>query len=160
MQKTLVHYLFAGAFVVAALPVASPAMAEAVACRIYQPGMLGFLTGVRPAPCAYQGDYIAKQGPTYDGPAVIAPQPTYSPSRTVGGFVHGPYRAEPEAVVRRTTVTRVKRVAPRKAVVSVKDELPPSKGKAKGKGKVEIVRAQAEVRIYGPDRMEIRLNRR
>jgi hypothetical protein len=146
MTKTLAHYSVTAALLALALPVASPAMAEAVACGIYKPGLIAYLTGVRPAPCAYQGDYIAKQGPTYDGPAVVAPQPTYSPSRTVAGYIPARSWVESERGVRRTTVTRVKRVA--------------SRSKATGKGKVQIVHARAEVRIYGPDRMEIFLHRR
>ena len=135
-MKTLAHCLLAAALVAAALPLASPARAEAVACGIYRPAVM---TGVRPALCVYQGDRIAQQGPVYDGPAVIAPQPTYSPSP----YVYGGYR---EGVVRRAAVTRVKRVA--------------SKARdGKSNGKVDIVRARGEVRIYGTERMEIRLYR-
>jgi hypothetical protein len=157
MNKSLAHYLVAGALAAATLPFATPVMAQAVACGNYQPGLIAFLTRERPAPCAYQGDYMVKQGPTYDGPAVIAPQPTYSPSPRVAGYVHGPYRAQPavvedEPVVRR--VNRVKRMGAKHSVVSVKNDLPP------GKGKVQTVRARAEVRIYGPERMDIRLYRR
>ena len=138
-MKTCAHYLLAAALAAAALPLASPARAEAVACGMYRPGLLTGMTGVRPALCAYQGDRIAQQGPTYDGPAVIAPQPTYSPSP----YVYGGYR---EGVVRHATVTRVKRVA--------------SKARdGKSKGNVDIVRARGEVRIYGSERMEIRLYR-
>jgi hypothetical protein len=147
MKNILTHYLFAGVLAAAALPFASPAMAQAVACGIYRPGLFAFVTGVRPAPCAYQGDYIAQQGPTYDGPAIVAPQPTYSPSPTVGGYVHGRYRVASRPVVRRSSVSRVKRV-------SVESDLPAAKGK------VEIVHARAEVRIYGSERMEIKLYRR
>ena len=136
MNKTLNHWLLAGALVVVALPFASPAKAQAVACGIYRTGLIALLADVRPAPCSYQGDYIVQLGPVYSGPAVIAPQPTYSPSPTMAGYVRGPYRAGP---VRR---------------VSVKNELP------EGKGKVEIVQARAEVRIYGSERMEILLYRR
>ena len=163
MKKSMVRSLVAGALAAAVLPVASPAMAQAVACGSYQPGLLAFVMRTRPAPCVYQGDYLVQQGPTYDGPAVIAPQPTYSPSRTVGGYVpgpyagggymHGPYRTEPAVevapgpVVRRTTTMRVRRTV-------VKNDLPPRKGK------LQIIKAQAEVRIYGPERMEIKLYRR
>jgi hypothetical protein len=111
MKKTLSHCLLAGALVAAALPVASPAMAQSVACRIYRPELL-LLTPVRPAPCSYQGDYIAHQGPTYDGPAIVAPQPTYSPSRTVAGYARGPYRVASGHVVRSAPVTRVRPVMP------------------------------------------------
>jgi hypothetical protein len=147
MKTSLTICLVAGALVSVALPATSPAMAQAVACGAYQPGLLAFMLRTRPAPCSYQGDYMVQQGPTYDGPAVIAPQPTYSPSRTVvgympgphAGYMHGPYQAEPATHVRRTVVN---------------NDLPPRKGK------VQIVKAQAEVRIYGPERMEIKLYRR
>jgi hypothetical protein len=145
MKKTLAHYLVASGLIAAAVPAATPAMAQAVACGIYRPGLIALLAPVHPAPCAYQGDRIAEQGPVYDGPAIVAPQPTYSPSPTVGGYVHGPYRVSSERVVRRGGVRRV----------SVKNELPAGKGK----DKVEIVKARAEVRIYGSERMEIRLYR-
>src|SRR3954465_12194882 len=107
MKKTMTHWMFAGALVTAALPFASPAMAQAVGCGTYQPGLIAFVTRVRPALCSYQGDYIAQQGPAYDGPAVIAPQPTYSPSPTVAGYVHRPYRVALGRVVGRSTVSRV-----------------------------------------------------
>lgn len=145
MKKTLTHWLLASGLAAAALPLASPAMAQAAAC-IYRPGLLALLTPTHPALCSYQGDYIAQQGPIYDGPAIVAPQPTYSPSRTLPGYAHRPYRVASERVVRRAPVSRVKRV-------SVKNELPA------GDGKAEIVHARAEVRIYGKERMEIRLFR-
>jgi hypothetical protein len=148
MKKTLAHSLVAGGFFAAAVPLASPAMAQAVACGIYHPGLIVLLAPVHPAPCAYQGDRIAEQGPIYDGPAIIAPQRTYSPSPTVGGYVHGPYRVSSAHVVRRAPVSRVRRV-------SVKNEL----SDGQGKDKVEIVKARGEVRIYGSERMEIRLYR-
>lgn len=144
MKTSLSICLIAGALAAAA----SPVKAQAVACGAYQPGLLAFLARERPAPCSYQGDYIVQQSAAYDGPAVIAPQSTYSPSRTVvgyvpathaGGYMHGPYRMEPAVRVRRAVV---------------KSDLPPRKGK------VQIVKARAEVRIYGPERMEIKLYRR
>ena len=146
MKKTVTHWLLASALAAAALPLASPAMAQAVGCGIYRPGLLALLAPTRPALCSYQGDYIAHQGPTYDGPAIVAPQPTYSPSRTLPGYAHRPYRVASERVVRGAPVSRVKRV-------SVENELPA------GEGKAEIVHARAEVRIYGSERMEIRLYR-
>jgi hypothetical protein len=111
MKKTLPHCLLAATLVAAALPAASPAMAQAAACRMYRPELI-LLTPVRPAPCSYQGDYIAHQGPTYDGPAIVAPQPTYSPSRMVAGYVRGPYRIVSERVVRSAPVTHVRRLMP------------------------------------------------
>jgi hypothetical protein len=145
MKKSLAHWLVGGAIVAAALPSASPASAQPIACSYYRPGLIALVTGIRPAgPCVYQGDYLVQQGPVYSGPAVIAPQPTYSPSPTLAGYLPGPYRVYGERVVRRIPATRV----------SVENELPP------GIGKVEIVHARAEVRIYGRERMDIRLYRR
>jgi hypothetical protein len=159
MKKSLSHLFCAGALAaMAALPVGAPAYAAA--CRNYQPGMLAFIAGTRPAPaCASQGDYMVNQAAAYDGPAMIAPQPTYAPTRTAADYpyVHGQYRAEPAVRAKpvvRATVTRVKRTVAKKPVVNVKNDLPP------GKGRVQIVHASAEVRIYGPERMDIRLYRR
>jgi hypothetical protein len=146
MKKTLAHYLVAAALAAATLPFASPAMAQAVACGIYRPGLFALLAPVHPAPCSYQGDRIAQQGPIYSGPAIVAPQPTYSPSPTLAGYMRGPYRVVPERVVGGAPASGVRRV-------SVTNDLPA------GKGKVEIVHARAEVRIYGSERMEIRLYR-
>ncbi len=154
MKKSLAHGLIAGALAAAGLTAASPSLAQPAPCGFYQPGLIAFLAGrERPAPCAYQGPYIVQQGPTYDGPAIIAPQPTWSPSRTVN-YVHGDYRRD--VVV---AAPPVRRTAARSStrVVNVQSDLPPPKGKRKGK--VEIVRAKAEVRIYGPQRMDIRLYR-
>jgi hypothetical protein len=153
MKKYVTHCLVRGALVAAALASISPAAAEPVACSYYQPGLLAALSlaPARPVLCEYQGPYIVKQGPVYDGPAIVAPQATYAPSRTLN-YVHGPYHpvvAEP--AVRRTSV---KRTGPKKTVVDVKNELPATKGKP------QVVRARAEVRIYGPERMDIRLYRR
>jgi hypothetical protein len=152
MKKYVLHCLAAAAVVSAAPASISPAAAQAVACSYYQPGLLAALSLAppHPAPCEYQGPYIVKQGPVYDGPAIVAPQPTYAPSRTLN-YVHGPYRpvvAEP--AVRHTTVKRTRT----KTVVNVKNDLPATKGKP------QVVRARAEVRIYGPERMDIRLYRR
>ena len=78
MKKFLSHCLAGGAVAAATWLAPSPAIANpAVACGAYRPGLLAFMTGVRPAPCAYQGDYIVNQSPKYDGTAVVAPQPTY-----------------------------------------------------------------------------------
>ena len=143
-----------GAALAAAAPAnISPAAAQAVACSYYQPGLL---LPYRWRRCiqrraSIKARYIVKQGPVYDGPAIVAPQATYAPSRTIN-YVHGPYHpvvAEP-AVRHRT----VKRTVRKKTVVNVKNELPATKGKP------QIVRARAEVRIYGPERMDIRLYRR
>jgi hypothetical protein len=176
MKKSLSDFLRSGVLAAtAALLLAAPA--HAAACGNYQPGMLAFMTGTRPAPCPYQGDYMVKQGPTYGGPAVVAPQPTYAPTPTAADYPYvssqksgsalaaetGPAR---KRVVRSATVKRVavkstaakhaavKRAAGKRPVVNVKNELPPRKGK------VQIVQARAEVRIYSPDRMDIRLYRR
>lgn len=177
MKKSLSHFLRSGMLAAAtALLLAAPA--RAAACGNYQPGMLAFLAGAstRPATCTYQGDYMVKQGPTYSGPAVVAPQPTYAPTPTAGNYpyVHGRYEADTaraadiapvrKRVVRGKTVKRVAAKRPaskrpavksgKRPVVKVKNELPA------GKGKVQIVHARAEVRIYSPNRMDIRLYRR
>ena len=171
MKKILSHALAAGVLAAALFALPASAQDRAVGCSYYQPGMLAFMIGARPAPCAYQGDYMVNHGPVYDGPARRAPQPTYAPAPTASNYpyVHGQYKmsvapATQTAVVRRSTVkgttVRSKRVTEERAVkgkrmtVEVKNELPPTKGKPK------VVKAQAEVRIYGPDRMEIRLFRR
>jgi hypothetical protein len=152
MKKSLSHALAAGALAAATWLASSPAMANpAVACGVYQPGLLAFMTRTRPAPpCAYQGDYMVNRGPVYDGPAVVAPQPTYSPSPRVVGS----YRVESGRLVRRQAVKRVDRTVVKRPAVNLKNELPARKGKA------QTVHARAEVRIYGPDRMDIRLYRR
>jgi hypothetical protein len=172
MKKTLSGLLLAAA----AFVFSAPAHAN---CGSYQPGMLAFVTGVRPAPCPYQGDYMVNQGPMYDGPARIAPQPTYAPARTSFAgdypYVPGQYTAHAaEAPVMRTMVRRdygarrtvyepVRKgsVAKRTAVkqsgsrktVNVKNEL-------STKGRPKVVHARAEVRIYSTERMDIRLYRR
>lgn len=178
MKKSLSHFLRSGMLAAAtALLLAAPASA-AVGCGNYQPGMLAFLSGAstRPATCTYQGDYMVQQGPTYSGPAVVAPQPTYAPTPTAGNYpyVRGQQKADNaraadmapvrKRVVRGNTIKRVAAKRPaskrpavksgKRPVVKVKNELPP------GKGKVQIVHARAEVRIYSPNRMDIRLYRR
>jgi hypothetical protein len=145
-MKQSASHLFAAATV--ATVALMGASSQAVACGYYQPGLFEWLAGpqfVRPATCIYQGDRIAEQGPTYSGPAIIHPQPVYQPTVT---YPHGLYRpgvavvGPRETIVRRTTVRRAARVTTR------------------SKGKPEIVRANAEVKIYSPERMEIRLYRR
>ena len=129
MKKFLSHCLAGGAVAAATWLAPSPAIANpAVACGAYRPGLLAFMTGVRPAPCAYQGDYNVNQGPKYDGPTIVAPQPTYSPSPSVAGPVRARHRAE------KVTVKRVK-----KASLSVKGERPRGKGKP-----VPVVAVQQE----------------
>ena len=137
MQKSLTHYLTAGALTVAAMAFASPAAAG---------GCGAIIALVRPATCIYQGDYMVQQWASYDGPALIAPQDVYAPRRT---YVQSAYRVEPAIAVERAPVVdyRVRRG------VSVRGDLPRSKGK------VEVVKATAEVRIYGRERMDIRLYR-
>jgi hypothetical protein len=132
----------AGGALAAVFALASPAAAQPIACSYYQPGMLA---AIRPAgPCVYQGDRIAQQGPVYDGPAVVAPQPTYAPSPTVSAM-YAP-------AVRRTVVRRAPAV--KRTMVYVEGDVAPAKGKP------QVVRANAEVHIYGPERMDIRLYRR
>jgi hypothetical protein len=144
MKKSASH-LFAAATVATVALAGAPS--PAAACGYYQPGLFEWLAGpafVRPATCIYQGDRIAEQGPTYSGPAIVHPQPVYQPTVT---YPHGLYQpgvavAPRETVVRRTTVRRATRTT------------------TSSRGKPEIVRANAEVKIYSPERMEIRLYRR
>jgi hypothetical protein len=140
MKKTLFQVVAIGALAAAA----SPAGAQNVACQDYRPGVFAYMQRIHPAPCPYQGDYMVQNWASYDGPAVIAPQPTYSPSPSYA-YVPSQYAVQPAPVVRRTTVRRY---------ASVKSSAP------SGKGKPEIVRAQAEVRIYNRERMDIKLYRR
>ena len=132
----------AGGALAAVFAMTSPAAAEPIACSYYPPGMFA---AIRPAgPCVYQGDRIAQQGPVYDGPAIIAPQSTYAPSPTVNGVLAP---AVHRTVVRRGPVVK-------RTTVNVEGDVAPAKGKP------QVVRANAEVRIYGPARMDIRLYRR
>lgn len=150
MKKIWSHCLALGVLAAVTAPAASPAMAQATACGTYQPGLIGFLSSsTRPATCVYQGPYMVNQGPVYDGPALIAPHRTYAQSRTINSYVHGEYRvAAPARAVRYGAVKR-------RAMVNVRNE-----PRLRGSGKPQVVRADAEVRIYGPRRMEIRLYRR
>lgn len=178
MKKPMSQYLRSGVLAAAAALLAgSPANAGRVVCGNYQPGFLAYISqagSVRAAPaCAvYQGDYMVNQGPVYSGPAVIAPQATYAAAPSAAGYpyVHGKYQAHPKPAVQAESVRKpvarpalVKRVVKRtvakstvakRRVVKVKNDLPPRKGKP------QIVHARAEVRIYSPQRMEIRLYRR
>lgn len=170
MKKSLSHCLRSGTLVAAAVFLAgAPAKADRVICGNYQPGLLAYITQAMTARtvtqcAAYQGDYMVDRGPSYSGPAVIEPQATYAPTRTAAGYpyVHGQYQAEPEPAVRierkrvhrRDTVKRIVKRTVTRHVVNVKNDLPPRKGG------VQIVRARAEVRIYGPERMDIKLYRR
>lgn len=163
MKKSPSYSLRSGLLAAAAvLLFGTPAQAQAIACGAYQPGMLAFVTGIRPAPCAYQGDYIVNQGPAYTGPARIAPQSTYAPNQMAADYpyVRGQLNiarapAAERAVVRRTTAKRAAvKSTGKRMTVNVKNDLPPRKGK------VQTVHARAEVRIYGPERMDIRLYRR
>ena len=134
--------LVAGGALAAAFAMTSPAAAQPIACSYLSPGMLA---AVRPAgPCVYQGDRIAQQGPVYDGPAVIAPQPTYAPSRTAVAYPYVPGRYQSAAVM------QMEPVRGKRGVFNL-----PS-----GEGTPQIVPARAEVHIYGPDRMDVRLYRR
>lgn len=148
MHKTLTHALIAGALAAAALTAASSANAQNVACASYRPGLFAFMLRTHSAPCAYQGDYMVQNWASYDGPALIAPQQTYSPSPSPG-YVHGEYVVQRAPVVRQTVIRR----PAKRPVVSVRNA-------TAAKGKPEIVRARAEVRIYNRERMEIKLYRR
>ncbi len=105
------------------------------------------------SPCVvgYGGDYIVNQGPVYSGPGVIAPPPTYTPTRLSRGYsyISGRYESEPY-------YPRYGGYAP--AVVShyaVRHRVHVRGGVSR----VKVIRARADVRIHGPDRMDIRLYR-
>jgi hypothetical protein len=115
---------------------------------------------------------MVNQGPVYSGPAVMAPRPTYAPTPTASGYPYvsgqadryeesaeyqsgNEYQPAPRYTVRRAAPARrvVYRRTPARRVVNVRNDLPAKKAGAK------VIRARAEVRIYGPQRMDIRLYR-
>ena len=116
---------------------------------------------------------MENQGPVYAGPAVIAPRPTYAPTPTASGYPYVSaqsvqYEGQPDSDqvnndVQTSPRYRVARAAPERRVVYRRAPArrianvrhgPPAK-----KGGVKVIRARAEVRIYGPQRMDIRLYR-
>lgn len=118
-------------------------------------GLLEFLSAPRPQCAVYQGDYMVNRGPVFSGPALIAPQHTYAPTPTAFGYpyVHGDYAAVPAVEIYRPAVVHriiTRRVATR--ATHVRGYVPPRKNS-------EIIRAKAEVKIYSPHRMDIRLYR-
>lgn len=133
MKKSLAYALAAGVLV-APLSFTSPAAAQ---------GCGAVIAPVRPATCIYQGDYMVQQWASYDGPALIAPQDTYAPSPMVGVYVRPERLAVDEYDLGAGVGVRHERVAK----------------PAPRKGKVEVVKARAEVRIYSPQRMDIQLYR-
>ncbi len=162
------RHLSAAAVGAAALFAASAAAAQCGPCRLdYEPGLLAalanaFTASASPncANCApvKQGDYRVNQGPVYSGPAAVAPQPTYAPTRTAANYLYvegtEPAPEEVGEPIRR----RVYPSAPPRRVVKrtrvAKVEVQPAK-----KGAPQVIRAIAEVKIYGPERMDIRLMR-
>jgi hypothetical protein len=183
-RSPYVARLSAAAFGVAALFAVTAAEAQCTSCRPdYEPGLLAYLSAKFSKPsapadcaqCAYRGDYMVNQGPVFSGPAVIAPQHTYAPTPTASGYPNVSARAQYEAVPNQVEgevapASPIYRPAPsrryvqlheprsrpvmRRRVVQVKHDAPPAKGKP------QIIRARAEVKIYGPQRMDIRLFRR
>ncbi len=154
----------------AALFAASAANAQCGSCRAdYEPGLLAFLTKAFTASSstecpgcapASHGDYRVKQGPTYAGPAAIAPQPTYSPTPTAAGY---PYVGSDVAPGQEVELAPP-RLYPREPVRRIVKRPPPTRMakvevQTTKKGALQIIRAKAEVRIYGPERMDIRLYR-
>lgn len=147
---------FAAAATAGAILLATTAAsAQCVPCRpAYEPGMLAFLAGlftpgapecVRCLPMD-QHDYIVDQGPVYSGPALIAPHATYAPSPMAVGYpyVLG-YGIAPEH-------RAVRQLPPRRKIAQAEK-------KASAKQKAEVINAHAVVKIYGPERMDIRLYR-
>jgi hypothetical protein len=137
-----------------------------------QPGLLAYLfgtTGCTPCP-AGSGDYMVNQGPVYSGPAVIAPPPTYAPTPTASGYPYVYAQGESEApayqespVYRDPPRRRVSRVVPVHRTVhrhaAIRQVASARKHVPVKKGGPQFIRARAEVRIYNPQRMDIRLFR-
>lgn len=172
ITSSYVRRLSAAAAGAAALFAATAANAQCGNCRgDYEPGLLAYIakafTSTAATDCVrcvpdYQGDYMVNQGPVYSGPAVIAPQHTYAPTPTAAGYPYVPGYAATAAEAEPALRQRIYPGAPPRRVVKkrpvrkvAKVEVGPS-GK---KGAPQIIRARAEVRIYGPERMDIRLYR-
>jgi hypothetical protein len=171
-MSSYVQRLIASAACATALFTATAAYADCGACgSSTQPGLLSSLFGasVGCAPCpASSGDYMVNQGPVYSGPAVIAPIPTYTPTPTASGYPYvsaqnegepSGYQAngyQPSSRYRVSRVTpahrTVYRRAPARRMVAMRKGGPAKKG-------TQFIRARAEVRIYSPQRMDIRLYR-
>ncbi|HZS64721.1 MAG TPA: hypothetical protein VFA53_09545 [Xanthobacteraceae bacterium] len=137
----------------ATLCAVSAAEAQCLPCQpVHQPGMLDFMVGLFTpgrydcARCSVtdQHDYIVDEGPDYSGPALIAPEPTYAPSPLSAGY---PYVSGYVGAPR----YRVASVIPPARKVTVK--------RTPAKARTEVIRARAVVKIYGPERMDIRLYR-
>ena len=89
----------------------------------------------------YQGDYMVDRGPVYSGPALIAPQSTYAPSRTADGYpyVYSRWSARPLVYSQPISYRSGERAAPeRKIKTSVPESAP------------DVDRGRAGERIYGP----------
>src|SRR5262249_16898196 len=151
MQKRSSHFLIASALALASFAATSSASAQTVPCGYNcQPGLIAWLAApapVRPAPCPWQGPYIVQQGPTYDRPAIVAPQATYQPSRTIN-YTYGAYYAPQRAIAPAVAGPVAAPVVTRHATV-----------RTSRRGKAEVVNAHAVVHIYNRNRMDIRLYR-
>ncbi len=168
-RSKFTRHLSAAVVGAAALFAASAAAAQCGSCGPnYEPGLLAALANAFSASaspncvnCApvKQGEYRVNQGPVYSGPAAVAPQPTYRPTQTAAGY---PYVSGSDPVseeeVGEPIRKRVYPAAPARRVFKrtrvAKVEVRPAK-----KGAPQVIRAIAEVKIYGPERMDIRLMR-
>ena len=135
------NVIFVAAASMTLLSTGSAAIADIAPCRSLT-FIAASLSPVRPQCAIYQGDYMVNQGPVFSGPAVIAPQHTYAPTPTAFGYRY--VSGYSDGVIARHATTRV---------VNVQTDEPA------GEGAAQIVRARAEVRIYSPQRMDIRLFR-
>ena len=135
MQKILTGLVLTGALLAPSSFVSSAAAG----------GCGAIIAPVRPATCVYQGDRIAQQWASYDGPALIAPQDTYAPSPTVGVYVRPERLAVDEYGLGLGVAVPVSE--PVRVVNPARN------------GKPQVVKARAEVKIYNPQRMDIHLYR-
>ncbi len=185
-MSSYVQRLIAGIAAVAALLTAAAANAGCGGCGSYpQPHPVVYVAPPMPAPvrcspcgapvyyqpatnCSpcgigYGRDYMVNQGPVYSGPGLIAPPLTYTPTRLSHGYsyISGRYESEPYYQTPYRYGGYRPAAAPRYAVdhrmhsrvVNVRSDLPAQRRGAK------IIRARADVRILGPQRMDIRLYR-
>lgn len=141
--STFVRRLSAAAAGAAVLMAVSPAGAEPMDCASHAFWAKAFPWLSDRTRCipVYQGDYMVDRGPVYSGPALIAPQPTYAPSRTADGYpyVYSRWSARPLVYSQPISYRSGERAAPeRKIKTSVPESAP------------EVIRPRTDGRIYGP----------
>ncbi len=145
MTKTsaFVRRLCAAAAGAAVLMAASSASAEPMDCgsHAFWAKAFPWLSDRTRCIPVYQGDYMVDRGPVYSGPALIAPQSTYAPSRTADGYpyVYSRWSARPLVYSQPISYRSGERAAPeRKIKTSVPESAP------------DVDRGRAGERIYGP----------